>query len=143
MTILFSSCFNSFTENNKSIIINYKYLALGDSYTYGEAVCDTCNFPSQLLDTLNNDQNKIVTLLSIAQTGWTTTDLINELNSINPPSDFDLVTLLIGVNNQFQRIPFSVYEEEFPLLWTSKPLMETRKNLEENYQLTHLAPSFF
>jgi len=116
MTILFSSCFNSFTENNKSIIINYKYLALGDSYTYGEAVCDTCNFPSQLLDTLNNDQNKIVTLLSIAQTGWTTTDLINELNSINPPSDFDLVTLLIGVNNQFQRIPFSVYEQEFPLL---------------------------
>ena len=116
MTIIFSACFNSVTENDKPITINYKYLALGDSYTYGEAVCDTCNFPNQLLDSLNNDQNKIVTLLSIAQTGWTTTDLINELITINPSSDFDLVTLLIGVNNQFQRIPFSVYEEEFPIL---------------------------
>ena len=55
-------------------------------------------------------------LLSIAQSGWTTTDLINRLINVNPPNDFDLVTLLIGVNNQFSRIPFSVYEEEFPIL---------------------------
>ncbi|GAB4158701.1 MAG: SGNH/GDSL hydrolase family protein [Winogradskyella sp.] len=57
----------------------------------------------------------------IAQTGWTTTSLINNINSENPPNTFDLVTLLIGVNNQYQNRPFSLYEEEFPIL-TSKAI---------------------
>ena len=68
------------------------------------------------MDSLNKGQVNNLTLLSIAQTGWTTTDLINGVVDINPPNDYDLVTLLIGVNNQFRRIPFSVYEEEFPIL---------------------------
>jgi lysophospholipase L1-like esterase len=52
----------------------------------------------------------------IATTGWTTTRLIQELNDNAPGDDFDLVSLLIGVNNQFQSRPFSLYEEEFPNL---------------------------
>ena len=49
----------------------------------------------------------------IAETRWTTTDLKSAIIAENPSSDFDLVTLLIGVNNQVQNKPFSVYETEF------------------------------
>ena len=114
--IFFISCSNSDIDKDLSPISGYKYLAMGDSYTQGEGVCDSCSFPKQLLDSLNKGQVNNLTLLSIAQTGWTTTDLINGVVDINPPNVYDLVTLLIGVNNQFRRIPFSVYEEEFPIL---------------------------
>ena len=116
ISIFFITCFNSDIDKDFPQISNYKYLAMGDSYTYGQGVCDTCSFPNQLMDTLNKVHANNLDLLSIAQSGWTTTDLINRLINVNPPNDFDLVTLLIGVNNQFSRIPFSVYEEEFPIL---------------------------
>ena len=96
---------------------NFKILSLGDSYTIGQSVCETCRFPEQLKDSLaNNIENSSFELQIIAQTGWTTTNLINAINSINPANDFDLVTLLIGVNNQYQGRPFSLYEQEFPQL---------------------------
>jgi len=110
--LLFYAC----DDNESSQIFEYKYLALGDSYTYGEGVCESCAFPVQLLDTLYTFHNEEINLLSIAQTGWTTTNLIDQLSIISPSNDFDLVTLLIGVNNQFQGIPFAVYQEEFPYL---------------------------
>lgn len=52
----------------------------------------------------------------IAQTGWTTTHLKNAIAAQNPANNYDLVTLLIGVNNQYQNKPFSLYEQEFPEL---------------------------
>ena len=96
----------------------FKVLSLGDSYTIGQSVCETCRFPEQLTDSLqlrvsNEDQ---FSLKVIAQTGWTTTNLKSAIASENIASDYDLVTLLIGVNNQFQGKPFSVYEMEFPEL---------------------------
>ncbi|WP_426432295.1 SGNH/GDSL hydrolase family protein [Winogradskyella sp. HB-48] len=96
----------------------YSILSLGDSYTIGQSVCETCRFPEQLKDSLisNFPTENSFNLQIIAQTGWTTTSLINNINSENPPSNFDLVTLLIGVNNQYQNRPFSLYEEEFPIL---------------------------
>jgi lysophospholipase L1-like esterase len=63
------------------------------------------------LDPKNTYTSKI-----IATTGWTTTNLISAINTENPTSNYDLVTLLIGVNNQYQSKPFSVYENEFPQL---------------------------
>ena len=54
----------------------------------------------------------------IAQTGWTTTNLKNAIATQNPDNNYDLVTLLIGVNNQYQSKPFSLYEQEFPELVT-------------------------
>jgi len=117
LILLFSITINySCNDNEVSQAVKYKYLALGDSYTYGESVCETCSFPVQLIDTLYKYHDEDVSLLSIAQTGWTTTNLINQINTINPSNDYDLVTLLIGVNNQYQRIPFSIYEEEFPAI---------------------------
>ena len=99
-------------------IPDYKYLALGDSYTIGQSVCQTCSFPMQMKDSLEikfNNQIRIETQI-IAQTGWTTSNLINYVNAQQPSNDFDLVTLLIGVNNQYQNLNFSVFEEEFPQL---------------------------
>lgn len=93
-----------------------KYLALGDSYTIGESVCETCRFPEQLKTSLSVNLNKNISLEIIATTGWTTQNLLSALADQNPPSDQDLVTLLIGVNNQYQHKPFSVYETQFPEL---------------------------
>lgn len=94
-----------------------KYLALGDSYTIGQSVCETCRFPEQLKNALKllNPENSF-NLKIIAQTGWTTSDLISAINTANLSSDYDFVTLLIGVNNQYRSYPFSVYEKEFPAL---------------------------
>ncbi|WP_179343342.1 SGNH/GDSL hydrolase family protein [Winogradskyella ursingii] len=97
---------------------NYNILSLGDSYTIGESVCNTCKFPEQLKDSLieNFDESETIGLKVIAQTGWTTTNLKSAIESADLNSRYDLVTLLIGVNNQFQGKPFSIYEEEFPEL---------------------------
>ena len=94
---------------------NFKLLALGDSYTIGQNVCTCCRFPEQLKDSLvvNFDAQDSFSLEIIAQTGWTTTNLISAIEASNPPSDHDLVTLLIGVNNQYQGKPFALYETEF------------------------------
>ena len=108
--------FYSCDDNQVSQVFKYKYLALGDSYTYGESVCESCSFPVQLSDTLYKYYDEEIGLLSIAQTGWTTTNLINQIRTINPSNDYDLVTLLIGVNNKYQGISFAVYEEEIPTL---------------------------
>ncbi len=113
----FLSCSNN-DENKESASAeaDFTYLALGDSYTIGESVAATQNFPFQLQDSLSERLNKKGTYKIIARTGWTTTNLLSAIATENPTSNYDLVTLLIGVNNQFQGKPFSVYEEEFPKL---------------------------
>ncbi|RXG18253.1 lysophospholipase L1-like esterase [Leeuwenhoekiella aestuarii] len=98
---------------------DYSYLALGDSYTIGESVCNTCRFPIQLENALEQLTNKSVHTDIIATTGWRTDNLIKAIEDQNPDKTYDFVTLLIGVNNQFQRTPFSVYESEFPQLLTT------------------------
>jgi acyl-CoA thioesterase-1 len=106
------------TENALTQPKNYKYLALGDSYTIGQSVCETCRFPAQLKDSIAKYLNANDTFLVriIAQTGWKTTDLKLAIAAESPTVDYDLVTLLIGVNNQYQHKPFSLYEQEFPEL---------------------------
>jgi lysophospholipase L1-like esterase len=94
-----------------------KILALGDSYTKGESVCSSCNFPTQLQDSINlRRKNQRTSLKIVAQTGWTTTQLQNAISQGTLSNNYDLVTLLIGVNNQYQNTPFSVYQTEFPNL---------------------------
>ena len=97
---------------------NIKYLALGDSYTIGESVCQSCRFPEQLKDSLINyfSASDNVAVKVIAQTGWTTSNLKTAISNENLSPEYDLVTLLIGVNNQYQNKPFSLYETEFPEL---------------------------
>ncbi|WP_036227643.1 SGNH/GDSL hydrolase family protein [Mesoflavibacter zeaxanthinifaciens] len=119
--ILFLCC--NATDSNQSNNIetlqttNYRLLSLGDSYTIGESVCETCRFPEQLKDSLiNNTENTAFNLKVVATTGWTTTNLLNGISNENLPNNYDLVTLLIGVNNQYQGKDFSIYETEFPEL---------------------------
>ncbi|MHC0444157.1 SGNH/GDSL hydrolase family protein [Flavobacterium sp. 3-218] len=92
------------------------YLALGDSYTIGQSVCATCRFPEQLKASLNAMYSSSISLKIIATTGWTTSNLLSAIETQKPESNYDLVTLLIGVNNQYQHRNFSVYEKEFPEL---------------------------
>lgn len=114
------SC-NSDVSTTKNLPVipskTYKYVALGDSYIIGESVCETCKFPEQLkLGLKSKFPLDNFSLQVIARTGWTTTNLISELNTLNPSNNYDLVTLLIGVNNQYQNRPFAIYEQEFPEL---------------------------
>jgi len=85
-----------------------KFLALGDSYTIGESVSEDERWPNQLADTLKIARPKI-----IATTGWRTDDLKGAINSANLQDDYDLVSLLIGVNNQYQGKSSAQYEIEF------------------------------
>lgn len=116
--VLFASCSVNEPVKTTTSGKTIKYLALGDSYTIGESVCQTCRFPIQLQTELKNilSTNDLVVTNIIAQTGWTTTNLKSAISSQNPSTDYDLVTLLIGVNNQYQNKPFSIYEQEFPEL---------------------------
>lgn len=104
------------TTPTTPIAKSMNYLALGDSYTIGHSVCETCRFPEQLKTSLQQMYSNTFSLKIIATTGWTTSNLISAINTQNPDSNYDLVTLLIGVNNQYQHRNFSVYEKEFPEL---------------------------
>ena len=79
-----------------------KYLALGDSYTIGEAVDVKQKWPVQLLDKLSKVNSEINELEIIAQTGWTAQQLITATAELTLEPPYGLVSLLIGVNNQFQ-----------------------------------------
>ena len=91
-----------------------RYLALGDSYTIGEAVEKDQSFPHQLLHGSNAIQLKDDQLKIIAVTGWTTNDLLQAIKKENPKQGiWSFITLLIGVNNQYQGLPTELYEKEF------------------------------
>ena len=90
------------------------YLALGDSYTIGQNVTEAERFPVQLIEKLNVDGFDFVSPKIIAQTGWTTKNLQTNIASENIEGQtFDIVSLLIGVNNQFQGRDIEEYKTEF------------------------------
>ncbi|MDX1544102.1 MAG: SGNH/GDSL hydrolase family protein [Christiangramia sp.] len=91
----------------------FSYLALGDSYTIGESVIETKRWPVQLAERLRDRGFKMAAPKIIAKTGWTTADLLRGIeNELNVQRDFDLVSILIGVNNQYQGKSITEYEEE-------------------------------
>jgi lysophospholipase L1-like esterase len=91
-----------------------KYLALGDSYTIGQSVPLAQSFPYQLTDTLKGLGFKINNPLIIATTGWTTEDLISAIaEQPHLPTNYDFVTLLIGVNDQYQGGSQTLYRTNF------------------------------
>ena len=89
------------------------YLALGDSYTIGKSVARDESFPYQLATTLNLAGIKMSSPEIIATTGWTTDDLIKAIEEKKLQERYDLVTLLIGVNNQYRGYSAEVYRQEF------------------------------
>ena len=89
------------------------FLALGDSYTIGQNVPSNDNFPSQTVQLLKSSGYDFKPAEIVATTGWTTDELQNSINnrSFTPP--YDIVTLLIGVNNQYRGRPVDTYKPEF------------------------------
>lgn len=107
---------NDTTTANYPNFISFNYLALGDSYTIGTSVTYEESYPYQLAKKLKIALTTEVNLTTIATNGWRTDDLQRAVNLNTTLPTYDLVTLLIGVNNQFQGRPFSQYEKEFPEL---------------------------
>ena len=89
------------------------YLALGDSYTIGESVSPDRRWPVQLADTLRSLGYPVARPEIVAVTGWTTDELLTgiEEESLNEP--YELVSLLIGVNNQYRGYDIDRYRTEF------------------------------
>lgn len=92
------------------------YLALGDSYTIGEAVPAADSFPYQLAARLRAEQIFVEQPYIIATTGWTSSELQAAIKTAALGTKFDLVTLLIGVNNQYRGESITVYRQEFAAL---------------------------
>ena len=90
-----------------------RFLALGDSYTIGESVSESERWPNQLAELLRGAGHDIQQPEIIAQTGWTTNELAAAIVERVPVGPFDLVSLLIGVNNQYRGRPVVEYREEF------------------------------
>lgn len=100
-------------KNQKSL----KYLALGDSYTIGEGVAPEETYPYLLVQKLNQYNLHFSEPKVIAQTGWTSGELIHAISSEHLEGQlFDLVTLLIGVNNQYRGQSLEAYESDFKKL---------------------------
>ena len=92
------------------------FLALGDSYTIGESVSENERWPVQLAVTLRNNGVPLSDPVIIARTGWTTDELDNAIDERKPSGLFDLVSLLIGVNNQYRGRSNEEYRKEFTAL---------------------------
>ena len=132
LLILFARCDNSIiytneisdqssTEiiddnNNKNFISpnneSYSFLALGDSYTVGEGVSYEESWPSQFVDYALERGIDFKNPELIAQTGWKTYDLLDAIKSSNLSVKYDFISLLIGVNNQFNSRPLSEFEDD-------------------------------
>ena len=94
-------------------MINYSYLALGDSYTIGEQVPFAQNFPNQTIQLLKKAGSAFYDAEIIAKTGWTTDELDAAIDAANISKPYDIVSLLIGVNNQYRGMPVKIFKIEF------------------------------
>lgn len=98
-----------------------RYLALGDSYTIGESVAENERWPNQLAELVKSSPQFWgieggVEVTIIARTGWTTDELWQGIQANPPQGTFDLVSLLIGVNNQYRGYEINEYREQFRFL---------------------------
>jgi lysophospholipase L1-like esterase len=122
LLFLFTGCQGYFATESEELneinppITGISYLALGDSYTIGQSVATSERWPVQLADTLNEMGYKVENPIIIARTGWTTGNLKNALQDTEIDSTFDLVSLLIGVNNQYRGYSIDTYRNDFRFL---------------------------
>ena len=93
-----------------------RILALGDSYTIGEGVAEADRWPVRLAAMLRGRGKAVAAPKIIARTGWTTDELSAGIDAARPDSAYDLVTLLIGVNNQYRDRSEDEYRAEFRAL---------------------------
>ena len=91
----------------------YTFLALGDSYTIGESLPLKDNFPNQTVQILSAAGLSFQPPQIIAKTGWTSGELQLAIASSDLQQSYDIVSLLVGVNNQYRGGDISVYTKEF------------------------------
>jgi lysophospholipase L1-like esterase len=124
---MFMSCSKASINNtntpNPAIVNNFtdsvNYLALGDSYTIGTSIDEIDNYPNQTFQLLKGAKFTMNSVQIIARNGWTADDLKNGLASANKKSVYQIVTILIGVNNQYQSRPIKDFETAFVSLLQS------------------------
>lgn len=92
------------------------YLALGDSYTIGEQVPFQENFPNQTVALLKRNKILLGAPTIVAKTGWTTDELEDGINKAEIKGNYDFVSLLIGVNNQYRGRNMDEYAHQFEAL---------------------------
>jgi lysophospholipase L1-like esterase len=92
----------------------HSYLALGDSYTIGQGAPDSARWSVQLVQLLRQAQVPMQNVDIIARTGWTCSELQQQgIDVANNPKKYDLVSLLIGVNNQYRGQSIDAFRTEF------------------------------
>ncbi len=95
----------------------FSFLALGDSYTIGTSVAPEERWPDQLVEQLRQRERiRVEPLEIVARNGWRTDNLANALAAAPPGMSFDLVSLLIGVNDQYQGFSLDGYRKRFETL---------------------------
>ena len=104
----------------------YSFIALGDSYTIGEGVNEDERWPNQFVDVAYENGVDFDQPIIIAETGWKTYDLLNAINQTNFTKKYDYISLLIGVNNQFNSRPIDEFEEDL------NKLMDEMKRIKKN-----------
>jgi lysophospholipase L1-like esterase len=90
-----------------------RYLALGDSYSIGEGVPEAGRWPMQLAVRLRREGVALDDPMIVATTGWTTDELSAAMDTSTFEPPYDLVSLLIGVNNQYRGRSADDYRDEF------------------------------
>jgi len=123
ITIIALLSLTSITMKAQQSMAPNKYLALGDSYTIGESVAERDRWPNQLVDSLHRHGMEFSKPTIIATTGWRTDDLKKAVTAAHLKNEYGLVSLLIGVNNQYQGKPADQYSVEF------EDLLETATRL--------------
>lgn len=110
LPFLMTMALNSTAQKQRS------FLALGDSYTIGESVPIYESFPYQTVQLLRSRGMGVHAAEIIAKTGWTTDELMAGIERTSFEKSYDIVTLLIGVNNQYRGKDPLEYEKEFEKL---------------------------
>jgi lysophospholipase L1-like esterase len=93
-----------------------RFLALGDSYTCGEGVAVADRWPNQLARMLRERSIDVADPEIIARTAWTTDELSDAIDESKPQGPYDLVTLMVGVNDQYRSRPVAPFANEFKRL---------------------------
>jgi lysophospholipase L1-like esterase len=93
-----------------------RFLALGDSYTIGEGVAEEMRWPNQLARTLRSQRIAVDEPQLVARTAWTTDELSDAIAAANLSGPFDLVTLMVGVNDQYRSREVQSFAGEYAKL---------------------------
>jgi lysophospholipase L1-like esterase len=111
--VIFSCAKNNSYQMTMPSPTAHTFLALGDSYTIGQSVLPAENFPNLTVQLLENSGFEFKPAEIVATTGWTTDELQSNINNHSFNLPYDVVTLLIGVNNQYRGRTVDTYKPEF------------------------------